>query len=211
MNPTFRRRVFTPLIMPATVVGGILLFAYSLARILLTVTASVAVLVAALAAAYVLFMAAAVAGQGDRISSRALGGGLAVGFIALVIGGAIAGAAGVRELEHTEPVEDGEAAAPGAEEEIPPDALPWTTETPALEFTQAPAEGTAGTVTIALDNPTGVPHNVTFEGVNNDMPIVEATNGVGVEEIDLEPGTYTYYCSVPSHREAGMEGQLTLS
>ena len=37
-----------------------------------------------------------------------------------------------------------------------------------------------------------------------------AGGGVSEIEVDLQPGEYTFYCSVPGHREGGMEGTLTV-
>jgi plastocyanin len=72
----------------------------------------------------------------------------------------------------------------------------------------------AGKVTIAFTNDSSVPHNVTVQS-GTSGPTIGATptfNG-GTKSITmtLKPGTYTYYCSVPGHRQAGMLGTLTVS
>jgi uncharacterized cupredoxin-like copper-binding protein len=56
-----------------------------------------------------------------------------------------------------------------------------------------------------------VPHAIAVEGngVDEDGETVEK-DGVSKVSADLKPGTYTFYCSVPGHREAGMEGTLTV-
>jgi plastocyanin len=70
----------------------------------------------------------------------------------------------------------------------------------------------AGEVTIEYTNPSPVQHNVAVEGDGQTLDEGDlVTDGdVSTASAELEPGEYVYYCSVPGHREAGMEGALTV-
>jgi plastocyanin len=64
----------------------------------------------------------------------------------------------------------------------------------------------AGTVEIVMHNDGTILHDLRIA----DQPfIVEAGAGqTGTAQVALEEGSYEYYCSLPGHREAGMEGVL---
>ena len=80
-----------------------------------------------------------------------------------------------------------------------------------LRFDKTELEAPAGTVRITMNNPAPVPHNVSLEGngVAEEGDTVEK-GGASEVEGDLKPGSYTYFCSVPGHRQAGMVGTLTV-
>jgi plastocyanin len=81
-----------------------------------------------------------------------------------------------------------------------------------LAYTTTEASAKAGKVTIDFNNPQGLTHDVAIEDSSGEE--VGKTDLIASEEtsttVDLKPGTYTFYCSVPGHREAGMEGTLTV-
>lgn len=81
----------------------------------------------------------------------------------------------------------------------------------ALEFDTSSLEAPADTIAIVLTNDSSVPHNVSIEGGGVDVEGETFTGGTRTTTVPLEPGTYTFYCSVPGHREGGMEGTLTVS
>lgn len=64
----------------------------------------------------------------------------------------------------------------------------------------------AGDVEVVLHNEGSMLHDVRIE----DQPlVVEANAGeTGTGQATLEAGSYQYFCSLPGHREAGMEGVL---
>jgi plastocyanin len=81
-----------------------------------------------------------------------------------------------------------------------------------LAFTSDSLSAKAGKVTIDFSNPAPVPHNVHIEDESGEDVAGTETISESSETTtaNLKPGTYTFFCSVPGHREAGMEGTLTV-
>jgi plastocyanin len=82
----------------------------------------------------------------------------------------------------------------------------------ALAYTTTEATAKAGKVTVDFNNPQGLTHDVAIESssgkeVGKTELIAEGSDSTTV---NLKPGTYHFYCTVPGHREAGMEGTLTV-
>ncbi|HEY8583860.1 MAG TPA: plastocyanin/azurin family copper-binding protein [Capillimicrobium sp.] len=79
-----------------------------------------------------------------------------------------------------------------------------------LAYVTDEARAEAGPLTVRMDNPSGVPHNIVLEDVPNAEGEVVGQGGVSEFQADVKPGEYVYFCSVPGHREGGMEGTLTV-
>jgi plastocyanin len=70
----------------------------------------------------------------------------------------------------------------------------------------------AGTVTITMANMSPLEHDVAVaEGtkVLGQTPVFKG--GTKTLTLNLKPGKYVFYCTVPGHRQAGMEGTLNVS
>jgi mono/diheme cytochrome c family protein len=80
-----------------------------------------------------------------------------------------------------------------------------------LTYEFADAEAPAGPLTLESLNEQPTEHNIAVDGNGVDEKGNVVTNGgTSTVEVDLEPGEYSFYCSVPGHREGGMEGPLTI-
>jgi uncharacterized cupredoxin-like copper-binding protein len=83
-----------------------------------------------------------------------------------------------------------------------------------LAFTTKSATAKAGTVTLKSMNPQSIEHDISIksdDGSVNEHGNLVANGDVSEVTVDLKPGTYTFYCSVPGHEAAGMSGTLTVS
>jgi plastocyanin len=111
-----------------------------------------------------------------------------------------------KESEKSEGGEPGASGGGGASVEI--EANPEGN----LEFATKSATAEAGKVTVDFKNESPVPHDVAIESeggetVGQTEVIQEGSDSTAVT---LKPGTYHYFCTIPGHRQAGMEGTLTV-
>ena len=81
----------------------------------------------------------------------------------------------------------------------------------AIAFDTTSLTAKAGKVTIDFDNPAPIEHDVAIEKEGKELAVSElVTEAETSVSAELEPGTYTFLCTVPGHAEAGMEGTLTV-
>lgn len=101
----------------------------------------------------------------------------------------------------------------GSESTAPPpdDADAVVTGTAGLLFEPDEVALPAGPATFALVCDQGPAHDVVVD-VDGEERSLAACNGgqTDVAEVDLPAGDYTFWCSVPGHRQAGMEGTLSV-
>lgn len=80
-----------------------------------------------------------------------------------------------------------------------------------LAYATTSVNGSAGTITLRMPNPSAVPHNIAIENPEALTGEVVTEGGVSEVTADFAPGEYEYFCTVPGHREAGMKGTLTVN
>lgn len=106
--------------------------------------------------------------------------------------------------------EGGPAPAPAAKG--PGGTLQLAADPSAIAYDKTELTSKPGKVTIDFDNPAPLEHDVVVEAKGGEELAASEviTEGKSSATAELAAGTYTFFCSVPGHREAGMEGTLSV-
>lgn len=210
MKNETRERLFLPLIMPLTVLMGVGAVVAGFAFIMLFNTREAAVALAAVMAGGILFAIALLSTRGQELDAGRRGFVVFVGALPVILGIIFAfNVTGTPEAQlniNREPH--------GAEGGIPDDFAGDTVTFVGTEFAFDPAQTQVTDsqgIGFVLDNQGTVEHTWVIEGLEDEFKLETSSGGesdAGVFEV--EPGEYTFYCDVPGHRSAGMEGTLTV-
>jgi plastocyanin len=153
-------------------------------------------------------------GQTDPSNGKplpAMPGGLVTGEDAIDVAAYVGQAAGAPGKDAGRLASIGAAQAKGTATEksgtldIPADASGQ------LAYQFAAAQAKPGKVQIQSKNASSTPHDIAVSGngVNSVGKVVQ-NGGTSTISVTLKAGTYDFFCTVPGHRQAGMEGKLTV-
>jgi nitrite reductase (NO-forming) len=106
-------------------------------------------------------------------------------------------------------------ASPGEAMDVAAAASGEAPTTVAFELDDLTVRPAAATIapggSIEVVNAGAIPHDLVVLDRELGTPMLDSGEEVSFDVEDLEPGTYTVICTVPGHREAGMEGTLTVA
>lgn len=198
----FRDRVLVPLIVPLVAVALIAVVVLNYSLLLLAIEGTPAVVLAMATASALLggatwFSLRGWASSASTLTTLALAGIVVIG----------AGFVSFASLDE-EQAKPSETAAGAVQKPGPPDVVIHAID---IGFTEKRVTTPAGLIKIAEVNDGRIPHTLVLEGVP-DLKLAVASHGQRDDAtVGLKPGTYTYYCDVPGHRQAGMEGVLVVT
>ena len=80
-----------------------------------------------------------------------------------------------------------------------------------LKYLASSATATPGQVTISMTNKSSTPHDIAISGAGvSQVGKIVSGGGISTVSANLKPGKYTFFCTVPGHRAAGMVGTITV-
>ena len=195
-------RYLIPLVLPILVVGGVVMFILNISRIFLSTHGNVDVIVGTVILLTILIGASLLAASPKmRTASLAL---ITGGFVVAVM------LFGWLALGTSEP--EGEAGTTLPAEGASAYALTFESSN-ALKFIPDAATGQTGIASITLTNGGGE-HTFHLEDgktLFEQLGVQAAGDTATGRAFFGEAGDYVFYCTIPGHREAGMEGVITIS
>jgi len=193
-------RYLVPLITPVIVVVGLVVYVLNLSRVFLSAHGHTAVVVGSVVTALIL-LGATVLSNSARLRSQTLTL-MTAGFVLVVLG------SGWLVLGHSQEKNVSSAALPAAgpySKEITITASP----TGGLTFGPSSVSVTTGVYEMTLVDGASISHTLNFDQ-SSALFSGLVVNGSGEKHSSRiffgAAGDYTYYCAIPGHRAAGMQG-----